>query len=91
MPTTPRERTPRGRGVLAGRVSGATAPHPRNYQLTRFVTRAPTVLGFGLLPLPLRWLQRLQMVRPLSGSLVPPTAMAMMWSGSALCGCLPRS
>lgn len=41
---------------------------------------------WSCLPDPRDWLQRRQMVRPLLVLFVPPRAMAMMWSGSALLG-----
>lgn len=72
-------------GVHGGRGEGV--PPPSRYQATRVVV-VPVRRRFGALlrPFPRRWLHRLQMVRPLSSVLVPPSDHGVMWSGSGLSG-----
>ena len=61
----------------------------RGHQMDEAVMGGRGVGGFG--PLPRAWLHRRQIVLPLSRVLSPPYATGMMWSGSALCGCLLMS
>ena len=68
--------------------AGGRGCPPSCYQATRVVV-VPVRRRFGALlrPFPRRWLHRLQIVRPLSSVLVPPSDHGVMWSGSGLSGC----